>query len=73
MAAEWKPMAVIGTVCKGHFVRTRNALALRDNNAVINQPSAPKKVTLPKCAIGFYFAGIGVIHVGSRVHSRSRS
>jgi hypothetical protein len=64
MATEWTSIAQIGTACKGRFIRTRCALALRDNNAVINHPTAPRKVTLPKGAIGYCYAASGVIHVG---------
>lgn len=69
---EWKPLAVIGPACKGRFVRTRTVLAMRDNDAVINQPSAPRKVTLPKGAVGYCYAASGVLHVGFTTDFKAR-
>jgi hypothetical protein len=61
----WKPLESVGLDCKGQFVRTVAAMPMLDNNAVVNQPQAPRKVSLPKGAIGFcYAAQVGVIHVG---------
>jgi hypothetical protein len=60
---QWKPMTVIGSVCRGHFIRTRVRMEVA-NDTVINNPAAPRKITLEKGAIGYCYAGSGVIHVG---------
>ena len=61
---EWSPLNVIGAVCKGRYIRTRQRLPDRPNDVVINNPAAPRKVTLEKGAVGYCYAGTGVIHVG---------
>lgn len=60
----WIPLAIVGPACRGRFVRLRAALPNASNIAVLNKPAAPKKVSLPKGAIGFCYAASGVLHVG---------
>lgn len=62
--AAWIPLAIVGPACKGRFVRLKVPLPNASNIAVLNKPAAPKKVSLPKGAVGFCYAASGVLHVG---------
>jgi hypothetical protein len=60
----WLPLEVIGPACKERFIRMRARMDFAHNIAVVYKPAAPRRIALPKGAIGFCYAASGVMHVG---------